>query len=187
MNEISMEKQKLREEYLEIRKSILNKINKSEIITNKVIEEVEYKNAKVIAIYKSFGTEVDTDNLIEYSIKLEKAIALPRVINNELKFYKIKSLQESFIKSKFGVEEPIENEANYIEKANIDLVIVPGLLFDKENNRLGYGKGYYDRFLEKGEFETIGICFDEQILPQIPITENDIKIKKVITDKRIIN
>lgn len=184
MDEILIKKQELRKEYIQIRNNILDREIKSKIITNKIIEGSEYKNAKTIALYKSFGTEVDTNRLIEYSIKLEKVIALPKVINNELKFYKIKSLQENFIKSKFGVEEPIENEANYIEKLKIDLVIVPGLLFDKENNRLGYGKGYYDKFLKDSNLKTIAICFKEQILKDniLPITSEDIKVQKIITD-----
>ena len=110
------------------------------------------------------------------------------MVNNELKFYKIKSLKEKFIKSNFGVEEPIENEINYINQKDIGLIIVPGICFDKEKNRLGFGKGYYDRYLQNENINTIGICFEEQIVENIiPTTEYDVAMKKIITDKKIYN
>ena len=143
----------------------------------------------MIALFKSFGSEVDTTELIEYSIIKGKIVALPKVVNNELKFYKIEHLKDTLIKSKLGVEEPIANEINYIVKDNINLVIVPGLCFNKVGDRLGYGKGYYDRFLTNTNFKTIAICFEEQILEKeiLPVTYNDVKVQQVITDKEIIN
>ena len=184
MEEISIKKQKLRKEYLKIRNDIQDKENKSRIITNKVIEKAEYKNARVIALFKSFGSEVDTTELIEYSISIGKIVALPKVIGNELKFYKINLIKENLVKSNFGVDEPIENELNYVRNQDIDLVIVPGLCFDKENNRLGYGKGYYDRFLKNTNSKTIAICFKEQILENgiLPTTDTDLKVQEIITE-----
>ena len=184
MDEILIRKQELRNNYIQIRNNILDKKNKSKIIANKVIEKIEYKNAKTIALFKNFRSEVDTAELIEYSINIGKIVALPRVVGNELKFYKIESLNDNFIKSKFGVEEPIESEKNHIENKEIDLVIVPGLCFDKQNNRLGYGKGYYDRFLKNTNAKTIAICFKEQILKDslLPITDTDVNVQRIITD-----
>ena len=83
---------------------------------------------------------------------------------------------------------PNADAADYKHKNDIDLVIVPGVCFDKEKNRIGFGKGYYDRFLQNANINTIGICFEEQIVEnRIPITEYDVKIKKIITDKKIYN
>ena len=78
----------------------------------------------------------------------------------------------------------MENEENYIESKKIDLIIVPGLCFDKENNRLGYGKGYYDRILRENDAKSIAICFKEQILEDeiLPTIDSDVKVKKIITD-----
>lgn len=184
MDEISVKKQELRNKYIQIRNNIPDRKTKSKIIMNKIIECPEYKNAKIIALFKNIGSEVDTTSIIEYSISIGKIVAFPKVVTDGLKFYKIKSLNEKFIKSNFGVEEPIENEENYIENQDIDLVIIPGLCFDMENNRLGYGKGYYDKFLKNTSLKNIAICFKEQILKNsiLPITSADIKVQKIITD-----
>ncbi len=186
MCEIENKKKKLREEYITIRNNIKNKKEKSNEIFSKTIKTEEYKESKIIAIYKSIKTEVDTTELIKYSINIGKIVVLPKVEKHGLKFYKINSVEEKLEKSKFGIEEPLEEKENLVDNNFIDLVIVPGICFDLEKNRLGFGKGCYDKFLKQKDFKTIGICFDEQILEHIPITENDIKVKQIITDKRNI-
>ena len=181
------EKQKLRKKYLLIRKNIQNKQEKSKIITNKLIQEQSFINAKVIALYKSLDNEVNTDELIKYSLEIGKIVVLPKVIENELVFYKIDK-NELLEKSPFGVLEPIGNNDNKIFKQDIDLVIVPGICFDLDKNRLGFGKGYYDRFLCNTFIKSIALSFDEQIVSTeiIPVNEFDVKITNIITDKRVI-
>lgn len=186
MYELENEKKILREEYILIRSRIENKKEKSNTIVDKIIKTDQYKDSKIIAIYKSMKTEVDTSKLIKYSINNGKIIALPRVEENELKFYKINSTEENLEKSKFGIEEPLGKKENLIDSNLIDLVIVPGICFDLEKNRLGFGKGYYDRFLKQKDFKSIGICFDEQITKKVPTNNNDMKVKEIITEKRHI-
>ncbi len=186
MFEIENEKKKVRKEYTLIRSKIENKKGKSDEIFNKIIETNLFKESKVIAMYKSINSEVNTDELIKYSINIGKTVVLPKVEENELKFYKINSINEKLFKSKFGIEEPLGQLENFVDNKFIDLIIVPGICFDTEKNRLGFGKGYYDRFLKQKDFKTIGICFDEQIIEKVPITDNDIKVKQIITDKRNI-
>jgi len=180
-----MDKQTIRKKYLEIRKNINNKELKSSVIFNQIINAKEYQNAKVIAMYKNLKSEVSTDALIDYSLNVGKIIALPRVTNDSLSFYKITN-DSKLIKSNFGVQEPISNDNDYIYPDNIDLIIIPGVCFDKNKNRLGFGKGYYDKYLENTKIKRIGICFTEQLVDEIPITENDIKMDLIITDKEII-
>lgn len=189
MKNREVEKEKLRKEALRIRKYINNKKEKEKIITKKVIDLPEYRQAKTIAIYKSMHKEVSTDELIEYSLNNKKIVALPKVVFENLEFYKINSINDLLIKSNFGVEEPIEKIENFVNKKDIDLVIVPGLCFDREGNRLGFGKGYYDRFLEDSNLKTLALCFSDQLLQekQIPITENDISMQQIVTDKEVIN
>ena len=184
MNNVEQKKQELRHKYILIREQITEKIEKSKIITSKIMENETFKNAKLIGIYKSLKSEVNTDELIKQSISNGKEVALPRVENNELQFYKITSLNDKLIKSKFGVEEPTKNIEKRVNKNDIDLIIVPGLCFDNEKNRLGFGKGYYDRFLKNSNLKTIAICFKEQIVQDttIPITKNDVKMQQIITD-----
>lgn len=171
------EKNDLRNKYLEIRKNLVDKDKKSFVIFDKIIKDKDYINAKVIGLYKSLSSEVNTDKLLEYSLEVGKVVLLPRVVENEIKFYRY-NLNDSLEKSKFGVLEPLESSNDY----SIDLVIVPGVAFTIDGNRLGFGKGYYDRFLANKNIKTIGICFKEQICDYIPVNENDIKINKIIHD-----
>lgn len=181
MNDIDIEKQKLRKKYNTIRDNIKDK-KKSQIITNKIIEMEAFKKSKVIAVYKNFKSEVDTTKLIEYAINQGKIVALPKVCGKDLKFYRINTCHDILVKNTFGIEEPVKDETNFIEKNQIDLIIVPGICFDKENNRLGFGKGYYDRYLKDYNGLTIGICFKEQVIDLLPISPNDVKVQKIITD-----
>jgi len=184
-----MNKQELRKQYLKLRKTVFNKKSKSKEITNKVISFEGYKLAKVIAIYNSLEDEVDTQDLIKYSIENNKVVVLPRVINKtEMKFYKIASL-DKLERGDFGIKEPIEDENNLVRPDEIDLMIVPGVCFDRNKNRIGFGGGYYDRYLaNENSILKIGVCFEEQLLKDdyIDTDNNDIKMDVVVTDRKII-
>ncbi len=177
-------KEELRQKYLEIRKNVKSPKQKSHLITEKIKNRKDYQQAKVIAFYKSFGTEVDTQELMESSFQSGKVVGLPKVVGNELKFYRISSLQEPFQKSSLGVEEPIGEEEKFLPKEMFDLIIVPGICFDKNGNRLGYGKGYYDRFLKGVSAKSIAVCFEEQILKDnfLPTSPTDVPINEIVTE-----
>lgn len=177
-----MNKNELRKKYLLIRKEVQDKLDKSNSIFNKIINSEEYKTSRVIGLYKNLPSEVDTNELIDYSLKNRKIVLLPRVEGDSLVFYRVFN-NSDFEKSSFGIDEPIPEPANYFSR--IDLLIVPGICFDKSRNRIGFGKGYYDRFLDDKNIRTIGVCFDEQISDDIEVEEHDKKLDKVITDKRI--
>ena len=178
------DKKVLREKYIKIRNDIEDKLEKSGLIFNKIISLSEYKNANIIGLYNSIGSEVNTSEMIEYFISDDKIVCLPRVFGDDLKFYRIYSLNDKFEKSKFNVLEPIIDSNNYIDVDKIDLLLVPGVCFDVYKNRLGYGKGYYDRYLENADVMKIGICYEEQIISKLPVSNNDVRLDKVITDKR---
>ena len=182
-----MNKEELRKKYIKIRKEIEDKDTKSDEIYKFVIETSDYKNAHVIALYKNLPSEVNTNKLIELSLSLGKVVVLPRVVGNDMLFYKTDSLT-TYEKSSFGIEEPTNDTSLLINNEDIDLVIVPGICFDLYGNRVGFGKGYYDRFLSDIDVDTIGICFDEQVIKKGNIETNstDMKIKQFITEKGII-
>ena len=179
-----MNKEELRKKYLTIRKKILDRDKKNEAITKKVKELEIYKEANTIALYCSLPDEVNTDELIEDALNNHKVVLLPRTNDSDIVFSVIKSMNEPFLKGKFGVLEPLNKEV--YKKDKIDLIIVPGVSFDREGNRLGYGKGYYDRYLTGSNLKTIGICFSEQLTEHIPNDDNDIKIDVIVTDKEVI-
>ena len=175
-----MNKNDIRKIMLDKRRKINNKDYLSTIIVSKIIDLDIYKKAKAIAIYKSLDSEVNTNDLIIESLK-SKVVLLPRIVNNEIVFIEINKNTE-YIKSRIGVLEPIGN----VYDGSIDLIIVPGISFDKELNRLGFGMGYYDKYLSKKNIYKIGICFDNQVIDLLPTDDNDIKMDLVITEKKII-
>jgi len=181
-----MNKKEIRGEFKRIRENIKNKEIKSRIICDKILESEFYKKSKVIGLYSSFFSEVDTLRLIETALKDGKIVALPKVCDKELKFYRISKIEDLISGGAFGIKEPKKNIENLIAKNNIDLIIVPGICFDKAKNRIGFGKGYYDRYLaNENNIIKIGICFDEQVREEdIPVGDFDIRMDIVITDKK---
>lgn len=180
-------KQYLRKEYIIKRNNINNKSIKSNKIFNKIIKLPIYKKSRVIAIYYSMESEVDTTRLIRYMLDDKKEVYLPRVLdNNNMEFYKVNSLDDINNKNKFGIYEPnISN--NMLNKELLDLIIIPGICFDLNYNRIGFGKGYYDKYLSDTNIYKIALCFEEQILKDkiINTSDNDIKMNIIITDKNI--
>ena len=174
-----MEKRLLRKKYLQIRNDVINKEQKSDVIFQKIISCKEYKEANVIGIYVSLKNEVNTLKIIEHALKQGKTVYIPKVEEGYLEFYKY-TLGDSLEKNKFGIFEP---KADIVtSKDKIDLFIVPGVCFDLKNNRIGFGKGYYDKFLKDITGYKLGICFEEQISKEdIPVSDFDIPMDKVIT------
>ena len=185
MDDIKINKEELRKKYLEVRKDLPHKEEKSKTIITKIIKTKEYQEARVIALYKSLSSEVNLDDLINYAIEHNKKIVLPKVEGSDLFFYVI-GIDEELVKSNFGILEPISNQEKLVDKKQIDLVIVPGICFDKERNRLGFGKGFHDRYLAKSNVYKIGVGFNCQLLTDdiLPVNQFDIKMDKVITEEK---
>lgn len=156
--------------------------NDSNLIINSLMSTKEYLNSNQVFSYVSYNKEVVTKTFIEQSFKGKK-IAVPKIIGEEMFFYYINSLDE-LEEGVQGILEPAacpENEA--IPEAD-DLFVVPGLAFDRNKNRIGYGKGYYDKYFQKYNnihFQKIALAFDFQILEQIPVNDYDIKVDGIIT------
>lgn len=174
-----MNKKELREKYKKIRKRITDKEEKSLIISNTLFKLEEFCKANVVGIYSSLSEEVDTKCIIEYCLKYNKKIAFPKVENSEMRFYYINNINDLNRVGSFGIMEP---EGNNLAE-DIEIMIVPGICFDRQNNRIGFGGGYYDKYLSKNrDIFKIGICFREQITEKIETNETDIKMDIIITD-----
>ncbi len=171
-----MNKNELRKIYKYIRNNIKDRNIQNEIIFNKVISLEKVKKVDTILIYVSFNNEVDTLNIIKYFLG-KKKVAVPKVNGNEMNFYYIDSFND-LSKGSFNILEPITT--NKVTNFDNSICIVPGLCFDKENYRLGYGKGYYDKFLSNKNIYTIGLSYKETIIKKLPIDKYDIKLDKVI-------
>lgn len=181
-----MDKKELRKHMKDLRdsSSYEDKNRFDEAIYRKIINNEFYIKAKVIFIYVSFGSEADTHSIINHALKNNKTICVPKVINkNEgMKAIKINSLEE-LSSSTLGILEP-SNFSNEIQPSEIDLLIMPGLAFDINGGRLGYGAGYYDRFLKliPDKAHKLGIAYKYQLLDNIPMDEHDMFIDEIITD-----
>lgn len=182
-----MAKEFLRNKFVKIRNEIRDKELKSNIIANKILNNEFYKKSKVIALYSSLPSEVNTFSLIKHSLDNKKTVALPCIVSkSKMEFYKINTLEDINCIGSLGIKEPYKNERQIINKSDIDVMIIPGICFDKSKNRIGFGNGYYDRYLEDADnIMKIGICFNEQTLTDgdINFNEHDIKMDMVITDK----
>lgn len=180
-------KEIIRKNVLEIRNQLsdIDIIKFSKIINKKIINSKEFKNANCIGIYYPIGSEVQTFDIIRESLIMNKQIGLPRVINSEIiKFYLIleKSLgQIKLTKEKYGVM--INSDSN-VDLEAIDLLLIPGVAFDKKCNRIGYGKGFYDKYIQTtNPAKKIGLAFQKQIVEQIPINKHDKKLDLIVTEK----
>lgn len=171
-------KKKLRCKYLLIRKNILNKHKLDEIIYLKVINHPKVKQSKTIIIYVSFNHEVDTIKIIEYLLKY-KEVAVPKIENNHMNFYLIKSLSE-LSPGAFNILEPTTKKV--LTDFSNTICITPGICFSKDKYRLGYGKGYYDRFIKENHLYQIGLCYQACLLDEIPHDYYDQKVDEIITD-----
>lgn len=177
-------KNEIRNKYKLIRKNINLKENKNKLIEKRLYETNEFKNSKVICIYLSNNEEVNTENIIKESIRLNKKVCTPKSYNNGImKMYYIDN-NTKYINGIFNIKEPITNKEAY--KNDIDLFIVPGICFSIYKDRCGYGKGYYDRYLENTKGIKIGLCFDETITNIKFSSDKDILMDYVISDRRII-
>lgn len=179
-----MNKEVLRKKYKKIRNNISNQTKKSQQITKKLINEKIYKEAKVIAIYSSIDSEVKTIPLAKIALNNKKTLAYPKIIDkNNMEFYKINCLEE-LKEGNFHILEPTSNKK--IDKEKIDLIIIPGICFDLNKNRIGYGKGYYDSYLQGTNIKKVGICYEKQITTKTIITDKqDIKMDWIITEENI--
>ena len=170
-------KQELRKKYLSIRKNICSTIPNS-IITKKVLSHPKIITSSTILLYMSYNNEVDTISIIN-SLLPSKKIALPKVIDKEIKFFYINSLLE-LSPGYCGILEPITN--NPVNDYDDTICITPGVCFSRDGYRLGYGGGYYDRFLSKHKVYTIGLCYKECLVNTLPHESHDKQIDEIITD-----
>lgn len=173
-----MKKEFLRKKYKEKRDNIKNKVTKDNLIYQKVINNKDILSSKTLLIYISINSEVDTIKIINYFLNT-KNIAVPKIIDNDMFFCYVTNLND-LTPGKYNIPEPT-NE-NIVTDFDNAICIVPGICYDKENYRIGYGKGYYDRFLSKNKIKTIGLCYKECMIEKIDNDKYDYKIDEVITD-----
>lgn len=162
-NQVSFDEKKIRS------KNIFLKLEKFD----------EFKNAKVIMLYWSMKDEVYTHNFIQKWAHA-KQIILPSVKGDELELKEFVGINDLVSGVSFGIGEP---SGKIFDQANkIDLIVVPGIAFDNQKNRLGRGKAYYDKLLKTNKAFKVGVCFDFQLLTSVPVDNHDIKMDLIISE-----
>ena len=174
----------------------------SKEIIDRMIHLDCYRNAEALLVYVSFRSEVETKTLIEKALLDKKAVFAPAVSGREMEFFRITSLRE--LKSGYqGIPEPAQDaKASYRawlrqrETAPTKtLLCMPGAAFDRERNRIGYGGGYYDRYLselseepvmQSGNIESAALAFSCQIFTKIPCEPHDLRPGKIVTEREIL-
>lgn len=148
-------------------------------VMNRLLGMPEVINAKTILLYYSLPDEVNTHETVELLARQGKTVLLPKVIDGENMEIRIYESPEDLTEGNYGIMEP--NGKLFTDYGKIDTAVIPGMSFDADNNRLGRGKGYYDRFLKNiPQAYKIGVCFDFQKEQNIPHDEYDIKMDTVI-------
>jgi len=177
----------------EIRKEILfrrnslsfNEVNdKTKKISEKIIQMDCFQKAQKIFTYLDFNNEAGTRILIEEAWKRGKTVGVPKIIEERIKPFLFESYN-TLEKGQYGIMVPNRNEYFVLDQET--LIIVPGVAFDRFGNRIGFGKGYYDRFLAGKTNLKIGIAYDFQIISSINIKNTDIPVDIIITESEMIN
>ncbi|MBN2042550.1 MAG: 5-formyltetrahydrofolate cyclo-ligase [Candidatus Aenigmarchaeota archaeon] len=183
-------KQKIRKEILSKRNVHLQseKWRKDMLIMEKLFSTGDFKKAKNILFYYSVRGEVGTEKMIRESMKMGKKVLFPvtDTVNRSLSISEINEMLEDLKPGPYGIPEP--SYPIIFPPKDLDMVIVPGIAFDKKGNRLGYGMGFYDRFLSDihRKIPVIALAYEFQMVDKIPHEETDVRVQKIITEKRII-
>ncbi len=164
-----------------------SRLNKSRAVLRKLFETREFKKATTVMFFSSFDGEVQTFDMMRQAQYLGKKIALPVTIKKEKNLIPrlIKDLDDDLCPGPYGISQPCAQDAETVELDRLDLVLVPGLAFDGQGNRLGRGQGYYDRFLKRLPKTTpcFGLAFDFQVVSCLPsVEEHDVPVSRVITN-----
>lgn len=182
-----MPKQSLRAAMLERRRQIstADRAAWGRSAQSGLLSTPEYAAANVLALYSPVRDEVPTDEIFRAAREAGKRVAYPRVAAAGLEFVEVSDL-DGLRLGRFGILEPVG--ASPLPLAAIDLMVIPGVAYDLEGFRLGYGKGCYDRFLHGSDVKPrrVGFCYELQLTASLPVQNHDIAMHLLITESRIL-
>ena len=180
---MSEAKKALRREIVALRRDMSENVREefNEKIYNNLVNLGCVRNCETFLVYASSPVEVDTRRFINEMLRLGKTVAFPKCEGRDMRFLAVESL-DRLVRSRFGVDEPAEGAE--ITQFSDTVCIVPALRFDRKGYRLGWGGGFYDRFLKEYTGISVGICYEENC-GEVPTDEFDIAVGTVITENGI--
>lgn len=185
---IRSRKRELRSKYKRVRASMPKELKAQldQKLTEKFLELDEYKNCGTLFAFVSSEIECDTSKIIGHALGSGRRVAVPKCQkqNGEMDFYYIKSYDD-LEEGMFGILEPVPEKCELAADYSNGLCLVPGLSFDLEGYRLGFGKGYYDRFLQKFRGATASVCYNKCIEKELPHGAFDRTVDIIVTEKFI--
>ena len=190
INRVS-QKSALRKGILKLRNSQRKEVigEKSQLIADKLLSFHLFKRAEVVMFYAIKGNEVDTRGMIRYALREGKRVIVPitKLSEGRLLSSEILDYDSELEVGRYGIPEPKSQFVRPVDPKEIDLVIVPGVAFDRRGYRIGYGGGFYDRFLKElgPGTRSIGLAFEFQLCAEIPNSENDVPVDFIISEERI--
>ena len=184
-------KTELRTQYLAKRKAIPADKKKAldAAICRRLASTVSFRFADTVMLYSALPSEIDMTEIITLALSQGKRVLLPRCIPNtpHMNFHEIKALTE-LTKGSFSIMEPKADSPVCVPtEADKAICIIPGVIYDTEGHRVGYGKGYYDRYLSDKPVQKIGVVYDDFILSNLPHGRFDLAVDLIITEKRLIS
>ncbi len=190
--DLASRKQAIREAAHANRRAQLNKDEVSARIVERFVSLPEYASAKTVMFYIDVRDEVRTQHALPAAIASGKRIIIPFCVDGELELFHLESMDE-LSTGKYKILEPREDlreiAAKRMQPEDLDLIMVPGVAFDKQGGRTGHGKGYYDKLLQHARLDCplVALSFECQIFPEIPVQQHDIYMDKVVTEDAVYN
>lgn len=185
---IAQQKKHWREQILKVRDQISfnERQRREKVFFERLLRSAIFCDSSVILSYASMGSELNTWNLMQNLLAAGKKIVLPKIQGEHLQLFDVGMLEQNLIPGVWGIKEPDPRCCSEIFLASVDLVLVPGLAFDRTGCRLGYGKGFYDRLLmppRPPALRTIALIFEEQWLAQVPREPHDQVVDWIWSDQ----
>ncbi|MFH2020329.1 MAG: 5-formyltetrahydrofolate cyclo-ligase [archaeon] len=156
---------------------------KNNLLKKNIEKLPEFKNAKTVCFYISLENEAETHGMIKDSLKNKKKVIIPYVDNQEIVLHELLDFSE-LEKGRLGILAPKKQFIRKFDSKNIDIIIMPGLMFDKKGHRIGFGESHYDKALSKTKAKKIAIAYDFQIVDYMPSVVHDIKADIIVTDTK---
>lgn len=188
---LKIQKTELRRQYMEKRKAIPTerKAAADKAICRKLASTVSFRFADTVMLYSALPSEIDLTELINVALSQGKRVVLPRCVAGSpiMNFHIVTDLS-TLEKGSFSIMEPPAHSPIWTPTdSDKAICVIPGVLFDQQGHRVGYGKGYYDRYLSDKKVQRIGVVYDDFILKSLPHGRYDLAVDLIVTEKRLIS